>query len=74
MQHFENLKEAKNRTFMNRFNKVNDKISKQNLQLLGKLENVKPSMRHRSVSEERERNSISFLKPFQKQQIQDTEK
>ena len=52
IQQFENIKESKNKTFMSRFNKLNDHIAKQNLKLLGKLETVKPSLRH-SVSEER---------------------
>lgn len=37
MSHFENIKESKNKTFMNKFNKDNDKIAKQNLRFLGKL-------------------------------------
>lgn len=53
-------------------NRKSESIAKENVRFLGKLENVKPSMSRRSVSEEREKTYYSFSNPYAKQKMLQT--
>ena len=56
--HFDQIKESKTKSFINKFNKTNSDIAKENLKFLGKLESVQPSLKKSSritTSEETKR-------------------
>ncbi len=48
LSHFDQIKESKTKSFISKFNKTNTDIAKENLKLLGKLENAKPSLKNSS--------------------------
>lgn len=68
------MKESKNRSFASRFNQQNNKITKSNIRLLDKLEKVKPFARYTSFSHHEEKDKESFLRPFEKKRVIQTEK
>ena len=79
LSQFDQIKESKTKSFINKFNQANTNIAKENLKLLGKLERAKPSLRNTSrisTSEDhkRERSTLSYIKPYSKKRMFETEK
>ena len=79
LSQFEQIKESKTKSFIHKFNQANSSIAKENLKLLGKLENAKTSLRNTSrvsTSEEHrnDRSTLSHITPYNKQRMLQTEK